>query len=89
MATTSFMVRLSFLSNPSNSVGAPGAIPTLASFYANGTKRLQSQPKNDCGKLPSLDSLPARRARIFNISPKSDFIASGILPIRPHQASRE
>src|SRR5258708_8074589 len=57
--------------------------PTLASFYANGTKSLQSQPKNDCGKLPSLDSLIPWG---LNISLKSDLIASGLVAHPPASA---
>src|ERR1700730_10696661 len=34
-------------------------LASLASFHANGTKRLQAQPKNDCGGSPLLASLSA------------------------------
>jgi hypothetical protein len=33
------------------------AIPSLASFCANGTKSLQRQPKNDDGRRVLFDSL--------------------------------
>src|ERR1700722_9780369 len=48
MATTSFMVRPSF-SQRFGRTRLDWHRTSLASFYAIGTKSLQTQPKNDCG----------------------------------------
>jgi hypothetical protein len=82
------MVRLSFLSNPSNSVGAPRfAPPQLWHLFMQMAQKVCSPKRktiagNYLRWIASMLTGP-------NISPKSDFIAGGPVPARPHQTLRD